>query len=384
MTPMDRRDLTPEAMAGQAVRAALADAGLSPADVGLVIWPTPWAAGCATRAASAGRAGCATSTSARRRRQRGQLLCRGVLGHAPRRAWRPRPASHRCSWWASRRCGRATGSETIAGIEDGLPSDERAAAARPPRQRRRQRPHGAQRHVGPPPDRGARARRRSRSRPPRPRPAAAGRATPWPSSGRRSPSRRSSPRPSWSAPLHPPHVLVVHRRRGRRGARRPGTARGAPRVRASVLRSGNGELDYHDRLRETAEPRPGRRPASGPSDIDVVELHDATSAEELYALESLGFFPAGDGRGGHRRRGHRRRRARACASTRAAAWWPGATPSAPPGICQIAELVAPAARDGRRAARCTGPGSGHGRQHRAGSWPARTPPSSPSTSSSAA
>ena len=28
--------------------------------------------------------------------------------------------------------------------------------------------------------------------------------------------------------------------------------------------------------------------------MDVVELHDATSAEELYALESLGFFKPGD------------------------------------------------------------------------------------------
>jgi len=37
MTPMDRRDLTPEAMASHAVRAALADAGLSATDVGLVI-----------------------------------------------------------------------------------------------------------------------------------------------------------------------------------------------------------------------------------------------------------------------------------------------------------------------------------------------------------
>jgi acetyl-CoA acetyltransferase len=31
----------------------------------------------------------------------------------------------------------------------------------------------------------------------------------------------------------------------------------------------------------------------GPGDIDLVELHDATAAEELYALESLGFFDVG-------------------------------------------------------------------------------------------
>jgi acetyl-CoA acetyltransferase len=117
-----------------------------------------------------------------------------------------------------------------------------------------------------------------------------------------------------------------------------GTAPGAPRIRASVLRSGNGELDYHDRLRETAE-EAWKAAGVGPEDIDVVELHDATSAEELYALESLGFFPAGEagvatlagdtdvgGRGvcvnpsgGLVARGH---------------------PLGATGICQIAELVA--------------------------------------------
>ncbi len=48
----------------------------------------------------------------------------------------------------------------------------------------------------------------------------------------------------------------------------------------------------------------------GPGDVDLVELHDATSAEELYALESLGFFEPGEagpatlaGDDGHRRAG---------------------------------------------------------------------------------
>ena len=30
------------------------------------------------------------------------------------------------------------------------------------------------------------------------------------------------------------------------------------------------------------------------SDVDVLELHDATSAEELYALEALGYFKPGE------------------------------------------------------------------------------------------
>jgi acetyl-CoA acetyltransferase len=69
--------------------------------------------------------------------------------------------------------------------------------------------------------------------------------------------------------------------------------RGAPRILASTVRSGNGDIDYHERLAETAA---AAWDASGvdPSDVDLVELHDATSAEEICALESLGFFKPGD------------------------------------------------------------------------------------------
>jgi acetyl-CoA acetyltransferase len=67
---------------------------------------------------------------------------------------------------------------------------------------------------------------------------------------------------------------------------------GAPRILASVARSGNGDKDYHERLEETAE-LAWKTAGVGPGDMDLVELHDATSAEELYALESLGFFAPG-------------------------------------------------------------------------------------------
>jgi acetyl-CoA acetyltransferase len=69
--------------------------------------------------------------------------------------------------------------------------------------------------------------------------------------------------------------------------------RGAPRILSSTARSGNGEIDYHDRLAETVA---AAWDASGvdPADVDVVELHDATSAEEICALESLGFYKPGD------------------------------------------------------------------------------------------
>jgi acetyl-CoA acetyltransferase len=67
----------------------------------------------------------------------------------------------------------------------------------------------------------------------------------------------------------------------------------APRVVGSVARSGNGLIDYHDRLTQTAEAA-WEVFGWGPDDVDIVELHDATAAEEVYALESLGFFGAGE------------------------------------------------------------------------------------------
>jgi acetyl-CoA acetyltransferase len=71
------------------------------------------------------------------------------------------------------------------------------------------------------------------------------------------------------------------------------TAAGAPRIIGSVARSGNGSMDYHERLEETARAAWDTF-GLGPGDVDLVELHDATSPEELYALECLGFFEAGE------------------------------------------------------------------------------------------
>jgi acetyl-CoA acetyltransferase len=67
----------------------------------------------------------------------------------------------------------------------------------------------------------------------------------------------------------------------------------APRIVGSVARSGDGVMDYHDRLALVAEAA-WEAFGWGPEDADLVELHDATSAEEIYALESLGFFGPGE------------------------------------------------------------------------------------------
>jgi acetyl-CoA acetyltransferase len=336
MTPMDRRDFTPQAMAGQAVRAALADAGVAPTDVGLVISANALGGrlceqGCIRgqswlRDVELGTTGvvnvdnsCAGGSSA---------MHLGVL--AAQAGQSPVLVVGVEKMWTGQR------GETIAGIEDGLPSDERAEL-----------------RVSLDNEAGSvlmalnatwvRHQIESRGTSPQQIAAAATKAR---RCGSRNPLAQFRTPVTTDEVLASPVVVAPLTRLmcssftdgAAAAVLMAGTSPGAPRVRASVLRSGNGELDYHDRLRETAD-EAWKDAGLGPEDIDVVELHDATSAEELYALESLGFFPAGEagvatvagdtdvgGRtvcvnpsGGLVARGH---------------------PLGATGICQIAELVA--------------------------------------------
>lgn len=112
---------------------------------------------------------------------------------------------------------------------------------------------------------------------------------------------------------------------------------GAPRIRASVLRSGYGELDYHDRLSETVVDA-WKVAGVGPDDIDLVELHDATSAEELYALEALGFFGPGEA-GAATEAGDTDIGGKALSVNPSGGLLSRGHPLGATGICQIVELV---------------------------------------------
>src|SRR6202167_390850 len=126
MTTMDRRDLTPDELARHAVRDALDDAGLSAGDIGLVVMANALGGrlsdqGCirgqsCLRDAGLGNAGvvnvdnsCAGGSSAM------HVAVMGArAGQAPVLV-----VGVEKMWTGSR-------EQTIAGIEDGLPSDQRA------------------------------------------------------------------------------------------------------------------------------------------------------------------------------------------------------------------------------------------------------------------
>lgn len=69
----------------------------------------------------------------------------------------------------------------------------------------------------------------------------------------------------------------------------------AVKVRASVLTGGKMRDPAEPGLSRVAAERAWRRSGLRPSDVDVLEVHDATSFCEIYQLEMLGFAPDGQG-----------------------------------------------------------------------------------------
>jgi len=291
MSPMGRRDQSPDAMARRVAAEALADAGLAPGEVGLVVVAN----------ALGGRLcdqGCIRGQSWLRDTGLGSVgvvnvdnSCAGGssalhLGHLATLAGEsPVLVIGVEKMWTGDRAA------TLAGVEDGLPADERAllrAAVESPTGSVLMGLNATW----------VRHQVDARGTTPEQIAATAVKA-------RRNGAR--NPLAQFRTPVTVEEVLAAPTVSGpltrlmcssfTDGAAavvlRAGGARGAPRVLASVLRSGNGALEYHDRLRDSAD-EAWKVGGVGPSDVDVVEVHDATSAEELYALEALGFFAPGE------------------------------------------------------------------------------------------
>jgi acetyl-CoA acetyltransferase len=297
MTDMSRRDLSPETMAYQAIDEALNDAGISSDELGLVIMGNAMAGRLSDQACVRGQAwlrkaglnevaiinvdnSCAGGSSA--------LHLATLVAAAQDR---PVLALGVEKMWTGNR------AETMAGIEDGLPSDYRHDLH--DRRHADDNPAGsilmglnnswAQRIMA---DNGVTPRQIA---------AAAVKAFDHAS---RNPLAQCQRAVTIEEVLESPQVAGVLTRLmcssftdGAAavvvaGPSVPAPA-SAPRIIGSVARSGNGMLDYHDRLTQASDAA-WEAFGFGPADIDMVELHDATAAEEIYALESLGFFGIGD------------------------------------------------------------------------------------------
>jgi acetyl-CoA acetyltransferase len=291
MTPMHRRDQVPDAMAREVVARAMADAGLGPADIGLVVMANALGGrlsdqGCVRGQSWLRGAGltpapvvnvdnsCAGGSSA---------LHLGTL--AVRAGQSPVLVVGVEKMWTGDRLG------TLAGIEDGLPSDERHAL------------HARHENSSGSVLMGLNANWVRQQLEERGTTLAeiAATAVKARAQGARNPVAQFREETTADEVLESPSVVPPLTRlmcsSFTDGAAAvvlsSGASSGAPRVRASVLRSGDGEMDYHDRLTETAE-QAWKEAGLGPADVEVVEVHDATSAEELWALEALGFFGVGE------------------------------------------------------------------------------------------
>jgi acetyl-CoA acetyltransferase len=296
MTDMSRRDLSPEAMAHQAVHEALADAGVEPERLALVVASN----------ALGGRLcdqGCIRGQSWLRKAGLGNApivnvdnSCAGGASAAQMATYAARGSSGPVLVLGVEKMWTGDRAATLAGIEDGLPADYRSDMHA--RFDAAENPGGS--ILMALNDRWARACMEEHGATLEQFAAAAVKArlhASW------NPNAQIQAAVTIDEVLAAPQVSGVLTRlmcsSFTDGAAAmvlgPVTTApsDAPRIIASVARSGDGEMDYHDRLADTASAM-WEESGLGPEDFDVVEIHDATSPEEIYALESLGLFPTGE------------------------------------------------------------------------------------------
>ncbi|MGH8981384.1 MAG: thiolase family protein [Acidimicrobiales bacterium] len=296
MTDMSRRDLSPEAMADQAVHEALDDAGIDPARLSLVV---------ASNAAG-GRLcdqGCIRGQSWLRKGGLGKVpvvnvdnSCAGGASGLQVGVLAARAADGPVLVLGVEKMWTGDRAATLAGIEDGLPSDYRADMHA--RFDAADNPGGSVLMALN--DRWAKECMTEHGATVEQFAAAAVKARRHASLN---PTAQVQSTVTMDDVLSAPQVAGVLTRLmcssftdgGAAVILAPASVAPAdsPRIIASVARSGNGEMDYHDRLADTAADM-WAATGLGPSDFDLCEIHDATSPEEIYALESLGLFGIGE------------------------------------------------------------------------------------------
>ena len=291
ITPMSRRDRTAEDMAHQVVAEALADAGVDPADVGLVIFANATAGRLVDQGCIRGQSFLRQSGLRHAAIMNVDNSCGGGASAMHLATLATRAGERNVLAVGVEKMWTGSRTETLAGIEDGVPLVERIKM-----HETLENPSGSvlmALNAG-----WARLQMEERGATTEQFAAAAVKAR---RHAALNPDAQFREEVTLEQVLASPEIVAPLTRLmcssftdgAAAAVLSPEDRVGAPRIRSTTVRSGNGDIDYHERLAEAAVAA-WEAAGVGPDEVDMVELHDATSPEELFALESLGFYKPGD------------------------------------------------------------------------------------------